>query len=61
MGPAPTGCALAVDLADLGSVADLLATGDRREANREIDRLQRAVDLLGLVEIDVAAAVEAAR
>ncbi len=52
---------LASDLTDLGSVADLLAAGDRREANREIDRLQRAVDLLGLVEIDVRAAVEAMR
>ena len=52
---------IAARLNDLESLADLQASGDRREANLRIARLQRAVAMLGLGEIDVAAAVEAMR
>lgn len=48
---------VASDLADLGSLAGLGA----RERRDEIARLQRAVNMLGLGEINVSAAVEAAR
>ena len=47
----------ATSLADLGGIAGMSA----RERRDEVARLQRAVNMLGLGEIDVAAAVEAAR
>jgi hypothetical protein len=52
---------IAGDLADLEGLAQLRADGERREADRTIAKLQRAVNMLGLHEINVAAAVEAAR
>jgi ABC-type transporter Mla subunit MlaD len=52
---------IAAGLADLEGVAELRAGGQRSEADRTIAKLQRAVDMLGLHEINVEAAVEAAR
>ena len=51
---------IAAQLGDLDRIAALEAGGEQREADRAIARLQRGVDMLGLNEIDVAAAVEAA-
>ncbi len=61
-GPGATGLQRIADgLAGLEGIAELRAGAERREADRTIARLQRAVDMLGLGEINVAAAVEAAR
>ena len=52
--------ALATQLASAEDVLTLIAAGEDRAAERLIARLQGFVDRLGLMEIDVAAALEAA-